>query len=298
MTNRESTIACNDVSMGALLLPYKFQTITRDECRSFEEHLLVCPACQRELNVAGSKLNEIAASRQEIARLARQESEPTRSQVTKTEVSIDQRPFRHFLGYLAAASAIVAIMIGTLWESPKLTETAAQPDSVATSTEPVRTSASSAGDSIPDSAERLAKLATRAKLPFLGIITRGTDDPNDAKFSRAMQAYTADSLRTAQTLLAEISRTAPNNVDVWLFLGVTAYLNGDYVAANASLQRGLALNTRATERQQIRWYLASLALQQGDSSSALRYLDQIITENMALVKDAQSLATEIRKGEP
>lgn len=299
MTNIPEQPACTEVAAGALLLPYALGTLSAEETRQFEEHLLLCPACQRELEQAADLLQTLSVSREEIVELLQRQGHsfasgisPATVELSSVEGNVNRRSRR--VWWLAAALLSVAAVITVLvWPSQRpelsVTEPPAPPlvrDTSVVVMPPVPEPATQAD-------AHLASLATRAKLPYALVTPRSGEVEPDAEFQDAMRFYLADSLKIAQLQLQGVTRKVPERVEVWLYLGVTAYLNGDLNLAERSLREGLARNPRTTQRQQFRWYLANLKLREGQADEAKALLSQIIEENTALVSEARSLLAAI-----
>ncbi|MBK8128217.1 MAG: zf-HC2 domain-containing protein [bacterium] len=78
MSNHEF-IACVNPTIGAKLLSYGLGNLPEEEKNEFEEHLLLCPACQSELKAAGQMLKAMSVGKGELARKLQGEPEPKES---------------------------------------------------------------------------------------------------------------------------------------------------------------------------------------------------------------------------
>ncbi|MBK8129619.1 MAG: zf-HC2 domain-containing protein [bacterium] len=57
---------CVSPHLGSVMLAYGLGNLNGLDQEQFEEHLLVCPACQHELNRAGPILRHVCEHREEI----------------------------------------------------------------------------------------------------------------------------------------------------------------------------------------------------------------------------------------
>jgi tetratricopeptide (TPR) repeat protein len=97
VTPDNPTQECSDPQIGALLVSYAFGTLRDIETERFEQHLLHCPACQRELEEAAPALEILAATREEFVLRAHDEKEDFESQYeqlarARREASQNVRP--------------------------------------------------------------------------------------------------------------------------------------------------------------------------------------------------------------
>jgi tetratricopeptide (TPR) repeat protein len=253
----ESASACTDIAAGALLLPYALGTLDAAEMERFEEHLLHCASCRDELQAASGRLRELRAQRGQIVRSLNDGKD--QGETPPVLVRRD-RP---------------------RWVWPQ----AAPP--LSQNVPPVKTEQTAT--TAPNTEPALAALATRDKLPYTRISSRGTQNDFEDRFGKAMTEYETGQLASAREQLLALSERAPDHAEVWLYLGVTAYLSDDLDLAESSLRQGLAQHPRTIHRQHLRWYLANLELRRGGAPEARTLLEAIVAENTERVADARQL---------
>lgn len=295
ISHTEPASVCNDPSCGALLLAYSLGTLSSDEATRFEEHLLSCVACQTEIEASEETLKRLAISRIDILSKLRRQGIGFGGVFEGAQAKHSQpsRAKRYVAVGAMTALAVAAVLVLLVWQrasnpasdghqAPEVVDHL-QTGSTPATTDSLKNSPTSAqqSDSLRLASARraaLANLATKQKLPFAAIITRGSRDSLDVLFAETMKLYEADSLVAARTALLKLRTIAPKHSDIWLYLGITAYLSGAPDLAKSSFEQGLKLHPEHKREQQLNWYLANVYLHHGNGTAALPLLRAVAGE--------------------
>lgn len=291
MSNHE-TINCVDPTKGARLLSFGLGHLSEHDRSEFEEHLLICPACQAELKAAERALKVMADGQDRLVEKLRAHEESPREHLAQK---------RSFLwSSLAAAACVIGILFWASDHEPSSPSVTVKPESVdkgQVSTMTEDTTALSSTDSIAGEIEQqrkeISSLATKVPLAFVSINPRGTSDPGRTEFEQAMRHYSNKDYKASASELAKLSQRDGTNTELLLYWGISCYLNGNLREAIAIFDRVEALKPRTTRLAQVRWYRANAKLQEGDLKGSKRDLELVKTSGADLARDANLLLTKI-----
>jgi TolA-binding protein len=323
MNIKYSEPECTNPSLGVLLVSYSLGTLSEQDAESFEDHLLNCQACRNEMQQSLDELQTLSQNRPAVLSQLHQQGqgfETALAQLQEAQAESDQmnsvssgsarakaKYFRIAAILIAAAALFSVVWFGSslfrksdIIVFPKEQIADMQKDNLPGDASSQMESKNLLQNQNQDSMAslrrtQLADLAVVAKLPFAFTTLRSGDEEYSEQFRNAMQAYLDDNLQFAQQQLLALSKQESKKVDVWLYLGVTAYLNGNYELAERSLKQGLQLNPRVTRTQQLRWYLVNALLKQGKNVDARKLLVAIVNDRAVFVDESRELLAKINQ---
>jgi hypothetical protein len=327
MNVQEPKIECIDVALGTLLMPYVLRTLSLQDMESFEDHLLQCSACREEYERTSIISAALADNREEIVRRLQETGHDFESQYAPYELgsvqveqmvpapSTDEHRPTSFIHQWSFRLAAAAVFIGAVWlgiayyqqQPSRMAQNTPRPvpqnervapgNGTTEQSNPL-TDKDRGGTPTPAPQSNLAFLATKAKLPFAITTVRGDDESAGAEFEQAMQDYLKDNFKSAQQQLLKLSEADPLKNEIWLYLGISAYMNDDLDLAERSLYRSIKLKPRITRLEQSRWYLANVELKRGQPVPVRRLLTSIITDNAVYVEEAKDLMKRLDQASP
>ncbi len=286
--------ACINPELGVLLSAYELGGLSAQEERQFESHLEACAHCRAEMEAMIPILSSLSAGRSELMDRLRAAKYDYSSQLEELAGERSGGPAvtaRHTAArgnargngwrifgpnpvavtvafavlifmYVAADLHTYRITDDISHESPPVLP--GDPAGLQDEKPAVRTITNAA----------LLALVTRDPLPFFPVTARGdVMSATEDAFRLAMQPYSAGDYQMASRLLSEFVRTHPIHDRGRLYLGVTAYLAGDYTEALQHLRA--AGNLSDLRSDQAGWYAANAWLAIGQIDSARRLLGEI-----------------------
>jgi tetratricopeptide (TPR) repeat protein len=278
------TIECRDSQVGRLISFYEFNQLRKkDRCR-FEEHLMECRFCSRELR---EMLPIVRALRQHRAELLERLSGEGISYAQQKRILLEAyqsqgaavgsrgrlevlerwlrrlvRP-RVLIPAVGAAAAVVLIL-ALPWSKPG---------------NPYR------------------PYLDQTPAPYTESTVRGSVSPVPEAAWQAFDAGMADYGRgeygKAAGRLQQAAKLAPAESEFQLYLGVSRYLAGQPKAAVEALTQALSARDLVI-RGTARWYLAQAWLAQSDAGKAQPLLEEIAQQEGGYAPQAASLLEKIR----
>jgi hypothetical protein len=308
MSNQDS-IKCTAPEVGANLLSYGLGSLSDADAAAFEEHLLQCPACQAELTGSSQALKALSSKRSELVQKWKATSEDfesrhaaTKKSMADDEVFQPKRSGRSFIWLGLAAACMIAFVF---WFAPK------QPHEASIYFIPVDSSTSilTKSDSIPiqsehDSSHRgqdiastrkVRSLATRLPLAFVFVNSRGETTSLPVGFEEAMRKYVAKDFHSAAIELEKVSKIAPQDSQVQLYLGISRYLADSHSDAITAFNNAELLGPRTTRLAQIRWFRANCWLALSEPEKAVLDLKLVAGEKTDYAVEAQQLINRLSK---
>ena len=277
-------IECNDSQIGSLIYFYEFDQLRKkDRCR-FEEHLMECRFCSRELREMLPVVQALRERRaQVLERLSREGvsyiqqkqllMEAYRSQSTGAEKqgllnlleSWIQSLFRpRVLIPAVGVGAAVILFLLLPWNKP---------------------------------GNPYLSYLDQVPAPYTESTLRGTMSSVLETAWQAFDAGMADYLRgeygKAASNLLQAARLAPEESEFQLYLGVSYYLMDQSQDAARALTQALLLAKDEEIRGAARWYLAQTWLAQGDAGKAQPLLEEIARQESSYALKAASLLEKI-----
>ncbi|MBK6910992.1 MAG: zf-HC2 domain-containing protein [bacterium] len=286
-------IACVNPTIGAKLLSYGLGNLPEEEKNEFEEHLLLCPACQSELKAAGQMLKAMSVGKGELAR--KLQGEPER----KESPGITPRV------YLWPIVAAAACLIGLIYwaaqpsrDNRPISSVQVLADTHDIATDRLDTATlvrvdSMKVDSVSQS-KRFAALATKLPLAYIMLNPRGQAANNRENFELAMRDYQDKNYRAAAEQLRKLAQSDSVDTEQLLYWGVSAYMTGNTSEAIRVFDRTEKLKPRTTRLAQVRWYRANAKLVAGDLTGAKRDLQLVAGSEADLSRDAKELLTKLQ----
>lgn len=296
--NSHDAMTCIDPRLGAKLLSYGTGQLGESDRQEFEEHLLLCSACQAELKAADHVLKAIAGGRGELVEKLRGRHESSR------EVKESKRQL--LWPVMAAAACLIGIVY---WAG--LTERAQIPvasdhDTVDTA-RIVSESADTSAQLVTSDSARVesaqlrmdfAQLATKLPLAYVSVNLRGVGETSRKEFERAMQFYGDKDYRAASAELRTLLLTDSMNTELLLYLGISYYMTGSVQECIEVLSRAEKLKPRTTRVAQVRWYRANAELLVGNLERAKADLLLVKQSEADLSDDAASLLKRLEGDSP
>lgn len=182
---------------------YALGKLTPGQCELYERHYFECERCYNELQ-------QLLAIRREL------EAQPLSAPAPKQD---RRRMSAWWWPALAAAAALVVVVIlGPLYDTHAPTH--------------------------PTGAERAAAIAELARMeppPYEALVLRGMHDAASTAFREGMKAYLAGDYGAAAAKLREAAAADPARPDVAFYLGASELLSDRPDAAQAVLERLVAM---------------------------------------------------------
>jgi len=267
---------CIAPEVGRLLTQYELGQLEQEEQDRFEEHLMDCDLCRRELEEMLPIITAIRGHKAEVAKALHSEgisfkslkerllALPRPAQVKSASLGHLWQKILHGLRtfgrpriFVPAAVVVIALLLFvTLFhhpESPYLTYLSFE--------------------KLPYRSEKLrGEVATQA----------------EQLFHQGMNDYLKGNYKGAINSLKKAVEKAPDNGIWWLYLGVCYYLNHQPKRAIEALTKANAL-TQYSQKVRSHWYLAQAYLLQGDVDRAIPLLEWIRDQKMGYSAQADSL---------
>jgi len=271
---------CRDPQVGELITQYEMGELSDEERDRFEEHLMDCDFCRRELEGMLPTISAMRSHRAEILKGLHEEgisfeslkkrllALPRSGRIKKTspkyiweKILQGLRVFSRPRGWVPAAVVVTALLLMITLplfhhpENPYLTYLSF--------------------DKLPYQPQKLrGEMASQA----------------ERFFHKGMNEYLRGNYRGAIGNLREAVEKDPDNGTWWLYLGVCYYLNHQGKQAIEALTRADGL-TQYSLNVKSRWYLAQAYLLQGDADRAIPLLERIRDQKREYATQADSLLT-------
>lgn len=274
---------CRDPQVGELIAQYEMGQLGDEDRDRFEEHLLDCEFCRRELEEMLSTIAAVRGNRAEILRGLHDEGISFKS--LRGKLLARPRPGRikrRSLGYIGerikssvrtyrrlrvlAPAAVVATALLLFTIFPLLHR--------------------------PDNP--YLNVLFFEKVPYRPQTLRGEmATESERLFLEGMSSYLIDDYKGAIDNLQKAVGEAPENGSWWLYLGVCYYLDRQGKRAIEALTRADAL-TQHSLKVRARWYLGQAHLLRGDVDRAIPLLEWVRDRRREYGAEAESLLTAVR----
>jgi len=263
--------------VGELITQYEMGQLSDEERDRFEEHLMDCDFCRRELEEMLPTISAMRRHKAEIVQGLHDEGisfeslkerllalpRPSRAKKTSPKYTWDKivlgfKTFGRPRIFVPAAVVVTALLLFVTLlrhpENPYLTYLSFE------------------------------------KLPYRPQTLRGEMATEAERlFHEGMNDYLRGNYKGAIGSLRDAVTEAPDNGSWWLYLGVCYYLDHKGKRAIESLTRADAL-TQHSLKVRTRWYLAEAHLLQGDADKAIPLLEWISAQKMGYAAQADSLS--------
>jgi len=268
---------CTNKELGQLLIEYEAGILSEEQCDRFEEHVMECDFCRRELETLQPFWLGIHRNKAAIIEILGKEGisyeslkrklsppQPQRSSLKAFLARATDRfsrAFRTSWAWGTVAIATIGIVLLS-WVYPYMHRVVLNP--------------------------YIAHLSFE-KLSYQPMELRG-EVSLEAKrvFEEGMSYYSVDDYSNAISRLRKAVKGAPDRVDWWLYLGVSYYLNRQPKRAIQALAKADS-PTYATLQERARWYLAQAYLLRRDPQKADPLLEWIVAQDRMYASQADSL---------
>ncbi len=259
---------CTDEKAGALRIQYELGQLNDADRERFEEHLLDCDFCFRELSDEVSWMAALLEKRAEIRENLRREGLTFESQKALYLQSLSAatgskskdrtlwvRSLRRLmskpkLAFLLPAGAVVLAALFLFIFRPS-----------------------------PESSSPYLSLLQFEPIPYKASVVRGeSDDAAETQFQEGMRLYQKGDYRSAVKFLKDAVDSDPESGIYRLFLGVCYFLDRQADPAIQALTAADSL-TQFTFREKTRWYLAQAYLLKSDPDRAIPLLRWLVEQN-------------------
>jgi tetratricopeptide (TPR) repeat protein len=274
-THKESSASfeCTNTGIGVMIGQYEMGTLSEAEQVRFEEHLLDCAHCRREVELMYPIASALAENRDAVLSALKQEGVTFESTSSKLQERVSanarvvaaRKPKARVVYWgvsVAVVAAAVIFIIG-------------------------RMGIDSGGKYDPF----IKFLPMDNPTPLL---LRGTSGPiGQENYMNGVNAYVEADYKRAERYFSKAVSQSPEQGDWWLILGVCQFLRHDAKNAISSLTEADKL-TEGTSRQKARWFLSQSYLMVEDVDAAVKLLEWLVTEGKDHSQDARKLLEELR----
>lgn len=269
---------CINPRIGRLITQYELGRLSDKDCNRFEEHLINCDYCSKELEEMESFSDSVRENKAEILEILNKrginyevEKRKFLAQRRSTQVQmplVDHiRQFlqgfwqpRIYVPVLVTASIFIFVLI--LPRTPQ------------------------------DQDNPYFAYLNFEKAPYLQM--RAFEETEGQQlFIRGMEEYLDNDYGEAISYLAKATKINPGEGEWWLYLGVSYYLDHQAGPGIESLSKADSLTVN-TSRNRARWYLAQAYLLSGDAQTALPLLEALINQEEEYASEAYELLTKIK----
>jgi tetratricopeptide (TPR) repeat protein len=272
---------CTDEKLGHLIALYETENLSEKERIRFEEHMLDCEFCRRELAEMNGAFSLMQAQRDEILAGLRDEGIDYASRLDLLSAEMHGRLSRESApGELT--ERLARLIKGLFqWEyAASMTLTAAAVIFLVF----LR---------IPPSTNPYLQLVTFAtpSVPTQVMRDAGADEARRS-FNRGMDLFNRGNYKGAAYHLGEAAFNDSANGTYWLYSGMSQFLRHRAAAAIAALTRAEQL-TEYAQKNRARWYLAQSYLLMGNPARAVLYLKLLRDEQFEYSEEAAELLAKI-----
>ncbi|MCB9367150.1 MAG: hypothetical protein H6508_08230 [Calditrichaeota bacterium] len=291
MRSDAESLKCIDEAAGSALLHYAMGTLSEPERLAFEEHLIACQACQRELREHEASLAILSSNKPEIVR-----------RLNDLNSQTDAEPKRGVVVWRTVLIAAAACLFGVLvWTTKTGTPDIAQnpppiPESHI-STPPDSTSSSSPDTSSDGSqvAPQIASLAVFAPIPYTPITIRSDESPARVTFRTAMESYMKGEYQSALPQLVVAQQMDTTDTEIGLFTGLVLGMEGKAESSLTVLETALRQHPRVTRTNQLKWLIAQNLLRSGKHEKALSLLNDVAASQTAVSQQAKEQIAAVQR---
>ena len=270
------TNKCIAPEVGRLLTQYELGQLEQEEQDRFEEHLMDCDLCRRELEEMLPIITAIRGHKAEVAKALHSEGISFKSLKKQLLISrqthrVKTRSIEYTRGRVLTWFKNIgklrilvpaAVMVTTLFLFVTLLQYPKSP--------------------------YLPYLSFQ-RLPYRLEKLRGEEaTQGEQLFHQGMNDYLRGNYKGASNSLKRAVEKDPNNGIWWLYLGVCYYLNHQSKRAIGALTKADSL-TQYSQKVRSRWYLAQAYLLEGDADRAIPLLEWIRDQKMGYSAQADSL---------
>lgn len=269
---------CTDYSIGVLITQYELGQLNEKDCDRFEEHLLNCDYCSKEIEKMELFTDSVCDNKEEIleklhAQGISYEAERQKLLARRRHVQVKTPLMDQIFQYLQAfwqpkiyvPALVTTSLIILLFILPR---TSQHPDN-----------------------PYLTYLSFE-KAPYQRLRT-AVETEAQRFFTQGMEAYLKDDYIGAISHLARATELNPREGNWWLYLGVCYYLErqADPGIESLSIADSLTVNTM---RNRAKWYLGQAYLLSGDARMAIPLLEELIGKEEEYSSEAFELFNKIK----
>jgi tetratricopeptide (TPR) repeat protein len=274
--------SCTDEKTGALRIQYELGQLKNAERERFEEHLLVCDFCFRELSESAPWTAALLEKRAEIRENLRRQGLTFESQKalymrslpasTGAESKSENRWFRLLRRLKAGPKPVILLPAGAV-ALLALFLLIFRPS--------------------PEPSSPYLSLLQFEPIPYESSVVRGgSDNEAELRFQEGMIRYQKGDYAGAVKVLKTAAASDPENGIYRLFLGVSYFLDRQADPAIQALSAADSL-TQFSFQEKTRWYLAQAYLLKSDANRAIPLLRWLVEQNGEYTARAAELLRRI-----
>lgn len=269
---------CTNEELGELITRYQMGQLSDEECDRFEEHVMDCEFCFRELEQTTPLMSPLRRHR--VAILEGLHREGISYESLKKELLFSRSVRQPLYGKLLARAAQV-------FENLRRPRVLVPVTGIAAAVVLFFLL-------IPHRHNPYITHLSYEKLPYQSDYYRGEASAEaESLFSRGIDDYLADNYKDAIANLENAVDRAPDEGSWWLYLGVCYYLDRQVKRAIKALTMADSL-TQFYNKERARWYLAQAHLLNRNPKKAFPLLEWIIAQNRIYAERADSLLKTVQ----
>jgi tetratricopeptide (TPR) repeat protein len=272
---------CTDEKLGHLIALYETENLSEKERIRFEEHMLDCEFCRRELAEMHTALSLMQEQRDEILAGLRDEGIDYASRLDLLSAEMRGRRSPESAPWELTERLTRFIKGLYQWEyaaSMALTAAAAL---------------FLVFLQVPSSPNPYLQLVTFDTPSVPAQVMRDAGAvAAQRSFNRGMELFRGGDYKGAAYHLDDATLKDPQNGNYWLYSGMSQFLRHRAAAAIEALTRAEQL-TEYTQKNRARWYLAQSYLLMGDPTRAVPYLKLLRDEQFEYSEEAAGLLAKI-----
>ncbi len=285
MNQPELKESCRDFSEGQYLPLYELGVLKEKEAIRFEDHLLVCSFCRRELVSLQSTMDKWSTQREAIRELFQQEG-ITYTSLLKAWKDQVAGAAREKKGWFDIARDRIAALLQTLTQPRELIPALGVTVFIVLSLMLLP---------LPEPTNPYLPWLSFDKVPYTRSVWRADLNAEAQRFFEAgVLLYQQNDYTGALGYFKKATEQAPEESLYRFYLGLNYYLQRQPQLAIQALSQAESLAEPA-QRNQALWYLAQAYLLEGDVEPARAILTALANQELEYAVEAEQLLRQLKQ---